>query len=377
MRLEQYSGVKKRIPLGILYTLIFLVNMAEEVSTTKRRRKESLHVFDIPDNAVAHVASYLSNISRAIFAIASPSAMKSTILSSDKILWETLDFGDIDQRLARRLKDGGLRDILRTIDAVNNTKRIKLTGCINIDGSGMSPLRGSVVLRQLDLGLVGQYESPTELVPDPLISEESAVPILTRIINTEGNSLTHLTLPKKWRNTRSTQLTNFLEAYNAVLASREIKCTNCNILVSEVSLNNGHIHHNNNIWYGLQNDVCYTCLKSYCNNCYTDDEDERNWLVYCNHCEKDFCADCSSMGGVTCDICAEDFCIGCEDTMKTCQRCKSVVCGGCAAEKCSCVNRFLCVECAPESHKCEWGQCNERFCADCQDDHLLSHRVFK
>ena len=66
-----------------------------KISTNKRRRKEGLHVLDLPDNAVAYVATYLPNISRAIFAIASPSASQSTILSSEEKLWETLDFGDM------------------------------------------------------------------------------------------------------------------------------------------------------------------------------------------------------------------------------------------------------------------------------------------
>ena len=106
-----------------------------EISTNKRRRKEGLHISDLPDNALAHVATYLPNISRAIFAIASPSASKLTILSSDEKLWETLDFGDIDKSLAEKLKDGGLCDILSIVDAVINTKCIKLTGCININVS--------------------------------------------------------------------------------------------------------------------------------------------------------------------------------------------------------------------------------------------------
>jgi len=126
----------------------------------KRRRKEGLQLLDLPDNALAHVATYLSNVSRALFAISSPSVSKLTVLSSDAKLWETLDFGDIDKNLAEKLKDNDIRYILDIIDAVNNTRCIKLTGCVNIIGSGLSPLRGSIVLKQLDLSLVGQHESP-------------------------------------------------------------------------------------------------------------------------------------------------------------------------------------------------------------------------
>ena len=202
-----------------------------EVTTNKRRRREGLHVSDLPDNAVAHVATYLSNVSRAIFAIASPSASKLTILSSDAKLWETLDFGDIDKNLAEKFTDDNIRDILTIINAVNNTKYLKLIGSVRIDGSGLSPLRGSIVLKQLDLSLVGEHERPV-LYPEPSISEEAVIPILTSIINAEGNSMTHLQLPKMWRNNRSSQLTDFLTRYNEVLISRQSKCKACDRLVN-------------------------------------------------------------------------------------------------------------------------------------------------
>lgn len=95
----------------------------------------------------------------------------------------------------------------------------------------MSPLSDSIVLKQLDLSLVGQYRSP-ELDPEPLISEDVAIPILTSIINAEGNSMTHLQIPQKWRNLQSSQLTNFLEAYNDVLARHQCKCKACDTLVN-------------------------------------------------------------------------------------------------------------------------------------------------
>ena len=127
-------------------------------------------------------------------------------------LWETLDFGDIDKSLAEKLKDDDINDILTIIDAVNNTKCIKLTGCININGSGLSPLRGSVVLKQLDLSLVGQHERPYKLDKKaPSLSEEVVIPILSSVINAGGNSMTHLQIPQKWRKIQSAQSLTFYE----------------------------------------------------------------------------------------------------------------------------------------------------------------------
>ena len=215
-----------------------------EISTNKRRQKEGLDISDLPDNALEHVATYLSNISRAIFAIAS-----TTILSSDKKLWETLDFGDIDKSLAEKLTDNDIHGILTSINAVNNTKCIKLTGCININGAGLSPLRGSVVLKQLDLSLVGQHKSSL-LDPEPSISEEEVIPILTSIINAEGNSMTHLQLPLIWRMTEDTLLTNFLTRYNNVLARRRCNCKACDRSVNRV--NRVHVISRGD-YFGIQN----------------------------------------------------------------------------------------------------------------------------
>ena len=294
-----------------------------EISTNKRRRKEGLQLLDLPDNAVAHVATYLSNVSRAIFAIASPSAIKSTILSSDAKLWEIIDFNDIDKSLARRLKDGGLRDILVIVDAASNTKCLKLTGCINIDGSGLSPLlRGSIVLKQLDLGIVGQNESPA-LNPEPLISEEVVVPILTNIINAHDNMMTHLQLPHKWRSSSErTQLTDFLRRYDEVLASRGVICIKCKTSVSEDSYNfDCHVYCNPSwAWYGQQNNTCYKCIRSFCNACQLGD-------MYCSNCEKDFCADCSSI--VRCAECRKGFCSGC-DRPTPCDECDRELCRSCS-----------------------------------------------
>ena len=324
-----------------------------EISTNKRRRKDGLQLSDLPDNAVAHVATYLSNISRDIFAIASPSASKSTILSSDAKLWETLDFGDIDKSLARKLRDGGLCEILTIINAVNNTKCIKLTGCVNIDGSGLSPLRGSIVLKQLDLGLVGQFESP-ELDPEHSISEDVVIPILTSIISAHGNKMTHLQLPKKWRNNKdSALLTTFLEAYNAVLASRHCKCKACDTLINSTG-DRQHVIIQGSL-HGIQNFICYTCLESFCDMA-CNNENGRDMLGFCYHCMKDFCINCNEIEG--CHNCGHGFCSGC-DALKSCTSCDMVFCMSCGpSNKCASKDKVLCGDCAQRDGFDDYGYCS-------------------
>ena len=85
---------------------------------------------------------------------------------------------------------------------------LKLTGCINITGCGLEPLRGSSVLEQVDLSLVGQHESPV-ITHETMISEAAVITILDSIIGSRHAVLKHIQLPKKWRNEPSTSLDAF------------------------------------------------------------------------------------------------------------------------------------------------------------------------
>jgi len=182
-----------------------------------KRRKISppgnLNLTDIPDTILADVGSYLPKPSRALFAVAvtapsslwrgsnwdqhllPPSRAAKVILSSQSD-WDVLDFGEIENNLALKLGDRDVKDVLVCIDAANNLKCLKLAGCVNITGQGLEPLRGSVVLEQADLSLVKMHESPT-INPDPLLSEDTVLPILSSIVDTHGNNVKHLYLPKK------------------------------------------------------------------------------------------------------------------------------------------------------------------------------------
>ena len=246
-------------------------------------------------------------------------------------MWETLDFGNIDgsNRLTRKLKDGGLHDILTIVDVVNNTKRIKLTRCFNVSGSGLSPLRNSILLKQLDMSVDDELYSPLSF------SEEIVIPILTSIINTDGNSLVYLKLPQKWRKYKytyreiDTQLTVFLRRYDEVLVSRRMECKSCNQLVAVGR--SGYISRTPNNYYGLQNHICYSCLNAFCKDCLLEKR-----LRYCSNCEKDYCIDCTPFNGECsssfehcgnghCSNCVGLIHCGCGDEL--CRECKQ--CGKC------------------------------------------------
>eukprot|EP00985_Skeletonema_marinoi_P008716 scaffold3973_cov73-Skeletonema_marinoi.AAC.1 len=160
---------------------------------------------DLPPGTLAQVSSYLPSPSRALLAVAlNHHRDSSSAIVGNHQQWDVLDFGEIEKDLAAKISDDDIRGVLCSIDAVNNLKKLRLTNCINITGVGLDPLRGSTIIQQIDLSLVGDHESPM-LDPEPLISSVEVVSILDSIIQRgEECSLKHLVFPKVWRNERNT-----------------------------------------------------------------------------------------------------------------------------------------------------------------------------
>lgn len=332
---------------------------------------------DLPDTALAAVAQFLVKTERGLIAV----AMSAPSISWGKANWQreplgasktiatakplkkinlfncinnnevrkrharkltydmsVLDFDDIDKELAARLTDADIGGVLMCIDAIHNMKKIKLTGCVGITGRCLEVLRGSTVLQQLDLSLVGVddngWPASPQLDPEPPISELVVIPILDSIIGSEGCSLGQLQLPKKWRVENSTMLSEFLTRYNNVLNSRGIVCSFYNYVGGRrISCSSICVHPNTNPWmstddddvdYGVQQFTCYTCTKHYC----PEHKDERTPDV-CELCEKVRCTKCCD-GRKTdeCDQCSRITCFECT-RIGYCDRCERTLCMHC------------------------------------------------
>ena len=143
-----------------LQSKLFTIMTDTNASSSKRRRTsplQSLYITDLPDGIFADVAKYLAKPSIACFIVAmtEPSEPKrqpsyenqqqanhikqltSSSSSGDRISpsfgnvnWDVLDFGDIEESLAANLSDNDVHSILMCIDAFNNLKTLKLTGCV-------------------------------------------------------------------------------------------------------------------------------------------------------------------------------------------------------------------------------------------------------
>ena len=380
-----------------------MVMVASANDSSKRRRllsDASPHIkclSDLPNGVLTHTASYLDAPSRALFAASLAINQNASTASDERNTtivdqeWSTLDFGDIEKDLVVRLTDDDISSILMCIDAANKLKRLKLTNCIKVTGTCLEPLRGSEVIEQIDLSLVGKNEIP-DLDPPPPISCDVVLPILDSIIEREGCALRHLQFPKVWReegrrrnndDENSVQFDQFLRRYNSTLLNRGVNlgvigCQKCDRNV---------VRENENHWiefsghrFGSQHYTCCECLGYFCGVCEDD-----GWLAYCERCESRLCEDCQST--LYCVECQECYCVDCHDFIKCsdcnrCYRCKD--CGSewgfcCNCESHFCYNcwsggkgcydceKYCCDDCVQEFGWPECRRCYQEFCDDCNE----------
>ena len=252
--------------------------------------------------------------------------------------------------------------ILSCTNAKVTLKTMKLTGCTRITGIGLEPLRGSTVLQQLDLSLVGYHENPI-LDPEPSISEAVVLPILHSIIDANGNSLKFIHHPVKWRCEASTELEQFLENYHQVMANRMLCCSKCDVVIQPNVEDDDRkwycFDDGVSSWFGLQNYTCCICMKFICYG--HDNEEGGPPLRFCSRCQRGYCTSCNP-GLTKCDNCRTSFCKECGE-LSECEGCENNVCKFCFRTR-ECCNETRCNECNPFV---ECWKCGKAHCEDCFD----------
>lgn len=411
-------------------------------STIKRRRVDAPEIdalpsaaadtsgllLDLPSETRAKIWEYLPKISVALFAAAltapssswrelhwkgQPSDASKNVLASlssvqpDANPWEIVDFSEVDTdpkkervrwrvtwdevelTLAERLNDGDIGALLVCIDAVNNVKRLKLTGCFGMAGLGLEPLSGSVVLEQIDLNPARQRKGSDKNV-DTLVgsvSPSKVLPILSSIIEEEGNRLKQVQIPDEWRKQMRTgnrerpwmpgrwsrdqrrMVDSFFEQYEELLDSRPFNCSRCTETDDCPGTNDKMwIIIDGNDRYGVQDFTCYSCLENRCHEYGHDEDAESPHDNSCNECHRNYCQSCVPI--MTCEICRDCFCEGClchiecEDCggdFYYCRECRSkTVCKKCDNEK----RDNVCLQCS-DIKACDW--CREKsLCRICR-----------
>lgn len=174
-----------------------VVHARKTDSSSSKRQKmmpADAELASLPDGVLSIVGKYLALPSRVMFAAALPSAGVQAVVPPGSV--SVLDFEEVEKELAMRLSDDDLGAILACLacEGAHTLHKLKLANCLNITGRGLEPLRGSTALQFIDLSLVGQFESPE--IEGGLLSETIVIPILQSIIDTEGNGLRYLALPR-------------------------------------------------------------------------------------------------------------------------------------------------------------------------------------
>ena len=363
----------------------------------KRRRIASpphhdvIGIFDIPDGALVHVTSYLAKPSIALLALSltcesaswkkikwnewnkkvspilawakvtkrEPSSATRVIVSSHA--WESIDFGEFGGIRGKNLKDDDIAGVLACINARKHLKALKIRRCVNITGRGLQPLSGSLVLEQIDLThkLLGPEKDISAL------SESFVLPVLDSIINIPRNTFTLVHFPEHWREAQSPELHTLLIDYERLLESRRNPCWKCNSLDRYVDW----MHRDQRLSFGIQDNTCYKCLKFFCYECTTGDEDDPDHLMLCAccQCKDSYCDDCVPM--TNCVSCGQYVCGACDSK---CPNCEGRSCRDCEEEFmliCNICDVTSCDECI-NFHKCEGNGCQIVQCDTCYEEHI-------
>ena len=359
-----------------------------------------LSLASLPEQLLTNTSSYLPKTSSALLAVAltaptsswcsslhtrkqpSSASMASISLcltSDDDEGYVSLDFGDLEDSLAHKLKDSDVASILSCVNAHEKLKGLKLSGCNNITGSGLGVLRGSTVLEQIDLSIFGSFYGNRARK----ISAEAVVPILNSIMETERTSLEqkHVRFPSAWKyglNGLPSVRPCRGECHRFMIGSGICNCCDkCSRCTTTLHQRCGSSNCNSLICGGC-NVTCGTCSKVGCKRC-----------LRIKHCRNVECTEvwCRAMRGNTicstachdCDICHNcatihecdmDRCQRrlCEDCIETCEHCDSRKCYECQGfSRCEGCGKAHCGDCfnGEDLDVKYCSNCDDTFCREC------------
>jgi len=294
--------------------------------------------------------------------------------------WKTLDLLDLDKSLRMRLTDGDIAGILVCIDAVNNLEYIRLPHCINVRGSGLAPLRGSIILKKVDLSIVSEEVDSTT----PKLSIDAVLPIFDSIMALNQNSLSRLHVPKVWHDSHRERLYNFyvdnyslknLDGYEQM--SEQEKCQHRTNFLSH---SNDWNEHNK---YKIDCAECdvFRFASSHKGVRLTFEGGQRLKTCPNPKCGMKFCCENDdeydhAMTKINkCDVCKESSCNVCDPDLFECNSCGRTLCSCCTDRfSCNlCCELENCLDCAIDGsgYTRECGGCNEVLCKYC--DPGLTH----
>jgi len=266
----------------------------------------------------------------------------------------------MDDVYQKRLTDHDLTVMLRRVNAREVAKYIDLQGCTKIQGSGLAPIRNSLVFESLNM-------EGTDIESNP-------VPVLWILRSVIPHKFFVLLLSADCISYPSDALLDFMRYLRLAkleqAQEQRIKCSCCQLPVMEESR---QIVPN---VVGALSVQCYVCDEYFCRrgSCPMD-------VKECCECKDVCCMDCE-LAKVQCHSCGNSYCKPCCGGLLHCVECDKYCCDDCkGVEECShcddglwckdcaktlplmCVNGFrLCKGCW-ESGRCN--ECSEFACVAC------------
>lgn len=135
-------------------------NKMEEPPAKKRKECPSSsassksHLGSLPESVLGILIEFIGDAAtalRTLLRLAAVSRSWSQRVYGEGALWRRIDFSNTTPSSRDRLTDRLLLAFLRRIDAKTYTEEICLRNCARLSGRGIGPLRGSKVLRRVDL----------------------------------------------------------------------------------------------------------------------------------------------------------------------------------------------------------------------------------
>lgn len=322
---------------------------------SKRVSLESLEI-----EILIHISTFLcegkyryDTLPNAIIGAALPpsSTFRKYVSTKD---WSRVDLSNFTG--TKRLTDWDLEQILQTINAAETVQTLLLSYCFKIQGWGLAPLRGSKMIRYIDLSMKRTYYdvhmpkrpgSPKEV---PLLAQEHVLPILDSIISDPENQLHCVKYPRIWRDNKKKyyHLLSFMMTFNDVNWMKRCK--------SIFDLEENFIDVDFFSQCRVEEHNCPFCVGSdvrlhidACGRCH---EYSVPSPLCCRHCSRFLCAGCADVD--YCAVCKElncDFC----SFVRRCEKCTKPVCNECHKEaygstcpKKNCLCHSLCDTCSSE-----------------------------
>jgi hypothetical protein len=237
---------------------------------------------------------------------------------------------------------------LSNIDAINHLKRLILTNCFIVTGSGLGPVHGSLVyrLQLVDLSLVGPFENP-RIEVETEISEREIISFVDSIIERQESSLKIVQWPRKFNTfpRQSVPFSRLKQRFDEFIARDRPNCIGFVDLAREHSCR-------------------YDCLKTYYFCGWSHWPAHLDPVDPCSDCDMFRCPNCvETRRCVDCELLS--YCADCRESFK-CQGCEGYLCQVCVMkcenDACGAVRCFMCMEAVCSS-------CKKAACPNCTDYH--------